>query len=504
MSDRPESDAPAAPDPPERGSAASGLRAVDDGLRSLPLCVDLDGTLVATDTLYESVVRALRERPVALFGVLATLVRSLPAAKARLASLAPPDPATLPYREEVLDYVREARADGREVVLATASDRRTAEGVARHTGAFDRVMASDGRTNRKGSAKRQILEDAYGPRGFEYVGDSSADFAVWPGAGAASCVGLTERGLARVEQTTPVVRRFSVRPAGWRAWLRGIRVHQWVKNLLVFLVPLMAHRLSEADLFAAACIGFLSLSLCASGVYVLNDLVDLPDDRQHPTKRKRGFASGVLPLRSGLVLAPALAAAGLFLGAMWLPPAFVALAASYLLVTTAYTLWLKRLALLDVVVLALLFGLRVVAGGLATDVPVSPWLLGFSLLFFLGLAFLKRYADLRALAATRGDGLPGRAYRQTDVQRLGVLGLACGVLAVGVMGFYVRSEKVAELYTHPEWLWALVPILAVWLGRAWWLAHRGEMLEDPVLFTVADRTSWAIAALSGLTLLLAI
>jgi len=483
--------------------AAGPARGDASGASPLPLCVDLDGTLVATDTLWECLLACARQRPAALLRLPGWLARGRPAVKRGLAEAGPPEPDALPFRAEVVEYLREARAAGRRVVLATAADRRVAEAVASHLGLFDQVICTDGALNLKGQGKGAALREAFGEGGFEYLGDSRADWPVWALAGRASSVGLSARQQERLAARLPLARAFPGSRGGVRAWVRGLRLHQWVKNLLVVLPLVMAHRFDEPALLAQVGVAFLALSLCASSVYLFNDLMDLASDRRHPTKRRRPFAAGELSIRSGVAAAPLLVTAALALSLALLPAAFTATLAAYLILNLLYTFRLKRVAIADVIFLAGLYSLRVLAGGFATGIEVSPWLIAFSLFFFLNLAFLKRYADLRLGHAGAEGRSPGRDYVAEDAPLLLSLGPASGYMATLVLALYMQSDKVTTLYREPDLLWLLVPLLVFWISRVWLVAHRGGMSDDPIVFTTRDPVSWGVAALSGGVLVLA-
>jgi 4-hydroxybenzoate polyprenyltransferase len=483
-------------------------RAVDpagEGTRAhaLPLCVDLDGTLVATDTLWESFLGCMRRHPLELLRIPAWLARGRPALKRGLARAAGLQPGSLPFRAEVVEYLKAARAEGRPVVLATASDRLVAEAVASHLGLFDAVLATDGERNLKGARKREALETAFGRDGFEYLGDSAADLPVWEAAGRASCVGLSPAQEARVSARTPIARRFAAPRAGLRTWLRALRVHQWVKNTLVVLPLVMGHRFDEPALLGLVALAFVALSFAASSVYLGNDLMDLAVDRAHPSKRRRPFAAGELSIPAGLAAAPLLMLAAFAISLAWLPASFTATLAVYLALNVVYTFRLKSVAVADVIFLAGLYSLRVLAGGFATGIEVSPWLIAFSLFFFLNLAFLKRYTDLRGMPEGRDGPSPGRDYAREDAPLVLSLGPASGYMATLVLALYMQSEKVTILYRQPDLLWLLVPLLVFWLSRVWMLAHRGEMTDDPVVFTTRDPVSWAVLALAAGVLVLA-
>lgn len=464
----------------------------------VPLCVDLDGSLIRTDLLWESVAALLRDRPWTLLRLPGWLRAGRATLKQRLAEAASLDVASLPYRSEVLAYLSDQKARGRSLVLATAADAALAEAIAAHLGLFDAVLASDGQHNLKGAGKRAALEARFGVRGFDYLGDSPADLAVWESARSALVVGGTPEFAQAVAQRAPLGPGFP-EPSDrgrWRLWRRQLRVHQWSKNLLLFLPLVAGHRLADPRALAAATLGFLAFCAVAAAVYLFNDLVDLPADRVHVRKRGRPLASGRIAIPTALA-----AAGGLILGAAAiataLPPAFVGLLGVYALGALAYSLRLKRLLIVDVFCLAGLYTVRVLAGGAATGIVISAWLLSFTMFFFLGLALLKRYTELRALPITAAPraSLPGRGYQADDADMVRSLGTASSALAVLVVALYIHDPASAALYRHPDVLLLLCPLLLGWSCRAWMLAHRGAMHVDPVAFALKDRLSLATGLL---------
>lgn len=459
----------------------------------VPLVVDLDGTLVRTDLLHESAVSALRRSPRAVPGALALLVRGDRAAlKRRLAEAGPVEAATLPYREALVAVLREERARGRRIVLATASDELLAARVATRLGLFDEVLASDGARNLGGEEKRAALVARFGEKGYDYVGDRRADLPVFRSARRAVLAGPAVRLRSEVEAAgIPVAGELPDPPAGAGPLLSALRLRQWVKNLLVF-VPLVTAHVFEPAVLVAAATAFLAIGLLASSVYVVNDAFDLEADREHPSKKRRPFASGALPLRTGLALVPPLVA-GAVAAAATLPAGAGVLLAAYLATTTLYSTFLKRKVLVDVFTLALLYTLRVLLGGAATGVLVSPWLLAFSVFLFLSLAFVKRASELKGLQGRGRDGAAGRDWFVGDSLVVHVLGVASAWMSGLVMAIYVQSDATRRLYAHPGWLWLLVPVLLYWTGRLWILVGRGEMDEDPIVFAARDRLTWALA-----------
>ncbi|QJR12377.1 hypothetical protein DSM104443_03463 [Usitatibacter rugosus] len=448
----------------------------------VPLCVDLDGTLVKSDMLLESLVAALKRRPLLAFALPFWLARGRAALKHELAMRADAiDVAVLPYDEAVLQRLRDAREQGRTVVLATAADSTIAQRIADHLGLFQTVLASDGVKNLKREAKARELVARYGEKGFDYVGEDRHDVPIWNHAREAIDV---------KRKTNPV-----------RAVRRGTRAYQWAKNLLVFVPLLTAHRWDAASISACS-LAFVAFCLVASAVYLANDLADLQDDRRHPTKRTRAIASGELPIGAALLLLPLLVA-GAALIAWRLPPAFGALLVTYIVANLAYSLVLKRVAILDVFVLAGLYTLRLLAGAAAIDVPVSPWLLAFSLFLFLSLALAKRYVEVDSVLARDEEKVGGRGYHAGDGPLVAMLGTASGYLAVLVFALYVTSPQVAALYKAPGVLGFAIPLLLYWISRVWLLAHRGALHEDPLLFALRDRASYIVGALVLVTMLAA-
>lgn len=468
-----------------------------------PLVVDLDGTLTPTDTLHESFLLLLKRNPLLVLLLPLWLLKGKAHLKAELARRALPDPAHLPYDAALVDFLRAEHARGRRLVLATAADRRVADAVAAHLGVFDAVYASEDGVNLRGERKLARLREALG-EGFHYAGNERDDLAVWSGCGGALVVNAPGHVLKAVQALGCPVQVFAAPRVGVRRWLKAVRVHQWAKNLLLFVPLLASHRALNAELLTLALAGFAAFSLCASSVYVLNDLLDLEADRRHPTKRRRPFAAGTLPLSTGLVLAPLLLVAGFALALALLPRDFVLLLAGYYAVTLAYSLYLKQLMVIDVLVLAGLYTVRILGGSLAVGVPTSSWLFSFSMFLFLSLALVKRLSEVRRLRASNQEVAHGRGYFASDLEQLGQLGTSSGYLAVLVLALYISSEEVRRLYTHPERLWLLCPVMLYWVSRVWLLAHRGEVNEDPLVFALRDKVSYAVGAAAALVVLAAI
>lgn len=469
------------------------------------LVVDLDGTLIKTDLLAETANRFIVARPWCFFQLLAWLSAGRSMLKARLAQAVAIDTATLPYNEELLAWLRDEKAKGRRIALATASHRLLAEQVAGHLGLFDEVLATDATTNLKAETKRDALVARFGERGFDYVGDSRADRPVWRSAAQAHVVAGARRPVNVVrDQGQPGREIADGRPTVTRALIKAVRPHQWVKNLLV-LVPLMtAHRYGDAASVVHALLAFGAFCLTVASVYLLNDLGDVDDDRRHPTKRFRPLASGQLGLAQAWLAWPLLLGAGFALAATTLPGQFAAALAAYFVLTVVYSLRLKQLPVVDVLTLAGLYTVRIVAGAAAIGVPLSFWLLAFSMFLFFSLALLKRYSELRAVQATdRTIGLHGRGYDTQDLDLISSLGGGAGFIAVLVLALYIQDGHTASLYATPAFIWMACPLLLYWVFRAWLIAHRGHMHDDPLVFALKDRASWVVAVLLVLAFVLA-
>jgi len=470
-----------------------------------PLFVDLDGSLLKVDLLPEAMLSAACRQPMRFLRAVARLTHGRAAFKRALAEAVPVDPRNLPWREEVLELIASERAKGRPIVLATASDQLWAQVVADELGLFDDVLTSDGVHNLKGENKLAAIRDwshREGFAAFDYVGDSAADLPIWRGARRAYLAAPSAAVASQVQSQHADTRLLCRRPGRLTALTRLMRPHQWIKNLLLVVPLITSHRLLELPLLMATFTALVCFSLAASAVYVLNDLLDLFADRKHPVKRNRPFASGAIPVAWGPPLVVALCGAALGLAAWLLPLAFTAAIGVYIVATTLYSSVLKRIAMLDVIVLVCLYTLRVLAGGLATDIVVTEWLMAFSLFIFVSLAFAKRYTELARLGDD-DSALVHRGYRRDDLSLLEVLGPASGLIAVLVLALYLQSQQMQRLYSHPWALWLLCPLLLYWISRIWMKAKRRELDYDPVVFAARDMVSYAVAALAGALLCIA-
>lgn len=457
-------------------------------LNPCPLVVDLDGTLIRTDMLHESALKVLRDKPFGILRIPYWLLQGKAALKQQLAERADFDPAFLPYNHHLLDWLKLQRVQGRKLILCTASDHAIAIAISKHLDIFDEVMASDGTTNLAGIRKAEALEQRFGTAGFDYVGNSRSDLVVWQRARRAVIVNASDELAKKVRGFCEVEHVFTSAAVGFTAWLRVLRVHQWMKNFLLFVPLFAAHQFNSFGTWQALILAFFSFSLCASTVYIANDLLDLESDRQHPRKRSRPFASGLLPAWAGVILAPILLLTCLAL-ARPVGGSFVSWLLSYFVLTCAYSWGLKRLVLVDCLTLAVLYTLRIVAGAAAASMVLSFWLLAFSVFLFLSLAFVKRYAELEEQVLNGKQIIHGRGYYASDAPLVQTLGITSGYSAVLVLALYLNSDAVVKLYRLPESIWGAVLIMLFWISWMWMQAHRGNMHDDPLMFAVKDKAS---------------
>lgn len=453
-----------------------------------PLVVDLDGTLIRSDLLIETAFSELGRRPFSVFGMIMALFRGKAALKHRLADPSRFDPAGLPYDDAVLHCIQEARAEGRPVYLASASSEQLVRAVAEHLGLFTGWFGSSEANNLSGQAKCDHLVEAFGAGGFDYIGNDRADLAVWAQCDQAIAIRAPSPIRQRISSVGGgQVRLLESKRPTYRTWLKLFRIHQYAKNGLIF-VPLVTSQSFTLEAIISATLAFTAYSLCASAVYVLNDLVDLPADRGHPTKRNRPLANGSIALLPAILSTPLLLLAGLTLAALVSLP-FLGVLLGYLALTTSYSFYLKRKLLVDVVALAMLYTVRVIGGAVAIGVVLSPWLLAFSMFIFTSLALLKRYIELATRLDANLDDPSNRNYKISDSSVVMAMAAASGFNAVTVLALYISSDDVNQLYNRPEALWLICPLMMYWIGRALVLAHRRLIDDDPLVFAIRDRNS---------------
>ncbi len=484
--------------PPAHQVATSTARTdtVDaDTGSEIALVVDLDGTLLRSDLLVESCFRRLGSEPVAIFGMVRALATGKAALKQFLAAGADCAPSTLPYDDDVLSIIRRARLAGRRVYLASASDERFVSAIAAHLDLFDGHFATNRSVNLTGAAKADLLIRKFGRNRFDYIGNDAADLAVWQVARQPIAIRAPRRVAARLRQMAPDAQFVGHERTTLTHWVRQFRVHQYAKNALVFLPMIAAHALTPGNVLIAA---FAAVAFClaASACYIVNDLIDLQDDRAHRTKRDRPLAHGDIPVLHAMMAVPVLLALAAMIS-LSISPSFTLVLAIYFAMTTAYSVWLKRILLIDVLTLAGLYTIRMLGGAVAVGIALSSWLVVFSLSLFVSLALMKRFVELAALVDANKPSPSNRDYENMDLGMIAALSAAAGFNAVTVLALYVSGSSVSTLYSRPEILLLVCPILTYWIGRALILAQRRQMQDDPVLFAIKDPQS----RLSGLAML---
>jgi 4-hydroxybenzoate polyprenyltransferase len=466
------------------------------------IAVDLDGTLVLTDTLHESLLLILKKNLFLIILLPLWVLKGKATFKSKLAERVHLNVALLPYNKKLINWLIKQRASGKKIVLTTAADQCIANSVAEHLGLFDEVLASDGITNNASSNKSHLLDERFGQNSWDYAGNSKADLTVWRAANSAIVVNAGAAVLQKAQQQGNVRLVLPATKVTSMDCLKVIRLHQWLKNLLLFIPLLAAHQVGNFEALYTLLVAFISFSFCASAVYIANDLLDLDSDRQHPRKSLRPFASGVVPVHIGCVLVPALALLSLVM-ALWVGHAFTACLVFYFAVTTAYTLFLKKLVLVDCLTLAGLYTLRIITGAAAVSVDLSFWLLAFSVFIFLSLAFVKRFAELQIQADIGNNTAHGRGYMVSDQSLIQTLGVSAGYAAVLVLALYLHSDSVLMLYAQPKLIWLTVPLMLFWISWIWMKAHRGQMHDDPIVFAIKDKPSLSVAAIVFLSFVIA-
>lgn len=462
------------------------------------LVVDLDGTLIRSDTLFECFWAALSESGRTVPVALRALGRGRAALKRDMAALGHLDAAHLPYNEVVLNHIRDWRARGGRAVLVTAADQAIADRVAAHLGLFDAAHGSDGVRNLKGPQKAAMIAQTYGAERYAYIGDSMSDLPVWAGAERAITVDASAGLRRRVDMTGGQTEhlRSTTGTDTRRGYLAALRPHQWLKNLLVFVPMIAAHAFAPAVMMQAS-LAFVAFCLVSSAGYVFNDLMDLRADRMHPRKARRPLASGRVPIAHGTAMVPLLLLAGLALAALG-GGALLAIIAGYFVLTVTYSLWLKRRAIADICTLAGLYTMRILAGGLATGLLPSVWLLAFSMFFFVALAAIKRQAELVDLFGRGRPATERRGYTVDDLPVVAQVAVASGYVSVLVLALYLNAPTVQQLYGAPWLLWGICLVLLYWITRVALITSRGGMHDDPIVFALRDRTSlFCLALMAG-------
>jgi len=459
--------------------------------RDCPLCVDLDGTLVRTDTLVETALLLVKKNPFNILFLFLWLLQGKAQLKHKIAEKVQLNASLLPYNEEVLNLIQEEKKKGREIWLCTAANKKIANAVADHVGLFDKVLSSDDSVNLSSGKKAQKLATEIGEKKFDYIGNSNDDLKVWDKARNALIVDLPGKLVKKV--SAPVVVKIDSPKATPKVWLKQLRIHQWAKNMLIFVPFIAAHQFTDFISLNKSILAFFAFSLCASSVYILNDLLDLEADRKHVKKKFRPLASGKISLISGAIMTVVLLLASALL-CLFLPVEFTATLAIYYILTLLYSFWLKRKMVFDVATLSLLYSIRILAGGAATNIILSNWLISFSMFIFFSLAIIKRVVELRC-AEEDNVKLAGRGYTPMDLPILVAAGVSSGYISILVFTLYIESVRLIADKDNYEFLYFISPLLFIWLTRIWLLTWRDEMHDDPVAFALKDNASRMIGAL---------
>jgi len=469
--------------------------------QELPLIIDLDGTLIKTDSLHESLLELIKTSPSCLLLLPYWLWRGKAYFKEQVSSRSQINPELFPHNKEFLAWLREERSRGRYLVLCTAANKKIAESISEKLNIFDEVISSDENINMAGNVKAEYLNKRFGSKKYDYAGNSKVDLKVWRYSNTGIVIAKRQNLIKSARMVTDISRVFIVRKNSFYEYIRLLRVHQWLKNLLIFVPIIAAHDLSSFGKWIALITAFISFSFCASFVYILNDLFDIENDRSHPKKKERPFANGNISIPMGILTALCMLSVSI-ITAQNLSNEFKVCLLIYFLVTCFYTIIIKKIVIIDCLVLAFLYTLRIISGVVIVGEPLSFWLLAFSLFLFLSLAFVKRYAEL-VLTMNKADRMViGRGYATSDAPLVQIMGIAAGYISVLILALYLNSEAVLKLYRAPQVIWFGVCIILFWISWVWMQAHRGKMNEDPLIFAIKDRVSLISGALFIIILIL--
>ena len=463
------------------------------------LFVDLDGTLIKSDLLFECLVPIIKNYFYAIFLAPFWLLKGKAYLKDKFSDLVSINPEILPYNNNVLEYIRKEKENGSKIILATASNIKLAKSISDYLGIFDDVIASSKEENLKGKNKlnkiKLYIKNNNINKEFSYIGDSEADVKIFNETNIPIVVGnknVFNKIKSKNDKTTFVdgENDFSL-----KKFFKMIRTYQWVKNFLIFLPLILAHKFLDVNLLLKALVAFFSFSFLASSVYIINDIMDVESDRIHPSKKNRPIASGAVKISSALkvafILMPLSFIISIFLGKEFL---FVLL--TYFITTSCYSFYLKKIMLVDILILSLLYTVRMFAGGVALNIYLSPWLFMFSMFFFFSLACAKRYSELYAVRNNLQDEIKGRGYQAQDLEQIQIFGSSSGYIAILIFALYIQSDISMKLYKTPSFFWALCPIMLYWISRVWLLSHRGQMTQDPIIFALKDKVSYVVLILS--------
>ncbi len=469
---------------------------------NIPLVIDLDGTLIHTDLLHEGILILLKRNPLYIFKFLLWVLKGKVYFKNELFKIVKLRYDLLPYNKELLNFLQSESSNGRKLILATASLKSNAQEISKVYPIFDKLYGTE-KVNLKGINKSKILTNDFGKSKFDYIGNSHSDLAIFPSSRFSYLVNPTKSLERKTRQISDLRGVWKSQKPHLRDYIKAIRVYQWIKNLLIFVPLITSHTFYSFNLILLSTAAFFAFSFAASAGYVINDLLDLNADRSHPRKKNRPFASGKLSIPTGIILAVILLSGGLII-ACQLNSSFLIILLGYFVISFSYSLYFKKIILFDVFILAFLYSTRIIAGGTATHIPISFWLVSFSTFIFLSLAFVKRYSELMKVTCESDLRHRGREYRKEDLNLLQIMGIASGFLSVIVFSLYINSPEVRQLYSRPKILWTISFALLFWISHIWIITNRGEMTDDPIVHAIKDKISYFIFLVIGVIIFFSI
>ena len=475
-----------------------------DEFNDKPLCVDLDGTLIKTDSIIETLLIAIKKSPVLILLLPFWLLKGKNYFKNRIVKYGIPDVSIFPYNNEVIELIKKAKSQGRTTVLSTATKEEIATAVGNHTQLFDEVICSTDTFNNRSSNKAEVLINKFGVKGFDYIGNGYSDIAVFEKADKSILISDNKHLIRKVTALNSNLDILKTDKNNFKYLLKGMRFYQWTKNVLIFLPLILAHAFTDNKFIFDTLVGFLCFSFTASFIYLVNDLMDLESDRRHTTKSRRPFASGNLSPVLSLSVSFAFLVISIIISFTYLPTEFGLILISYLILTISYSVYLKKITILDIITLSILYSIRIIAGSAITNIALSKWFLAFSLFLFFSLAIIKRYTELSNLLKQNQTKTIGRGYQTDDMTILLSMGTSSGYLSVLIFLFYIFSPDVIKLYREPVLLMPVSIILLFWITRMWFLARRGEMNEDPLVFTSKDKYSYLMLLIAVVFIFIAI
>lgn len=467
--------------------------------RDIPLFVDLDGTYTKTDLLFESFVSAFKKKPIVILSCIYWLIKGIPTLKYKLSEYAEINTSLLPLNPEFLSFLKHEKSVGRKLYLATASNEKYAKNIISDTDLFSGYISSCKNINLKGKNKLERIKQL--SEKFAYAGNDSVDFEIFEEADEILLVNPSTSTRKKAKKY-PKIRVFDVNKTTGKVWIKQLRLHQWLKNLLLFVPIIVSEGFTNFGNVMTIIAGFFAFGLLASSTYVLNDLFDLESDRVHKRKKNRPLAAGSVSIKSSLFVAFSLFITSIVISLL-LSYEFSLVLFSYLCLTLFYSFKVKQYVGMDVVTLALLYTIRILAGSAAINVTTSFWLLAFSIFIFLSLALIKRCSEIKSLEAEGKQLAKGRDYSIEDYSILASFGTSSAMLALLMFCFYINNNVLTNQYQQPDILWLIVPALCYWLMRMWIKTHRGEMHDDPIVFSMKDRGSLLTIGFCGFVVLIA-